>query len=587
MTDTEPVPAKTEVKEEEEEISRFSTPINDVHIDEKDFDVVVDGSGLIESILAGSLARSGMRVLHIDENEYYGGEYATLTWSQYNQFLKSEPANSKLFTEVPSQRGWNIDLSPKGLLSGGDYVETLINSSVGKYLEFKFIDRSLTYRSNTSSFVDLPSGKSAIFTSKDLAPMEKRRLMQLFQLIESGAPDEFKAKPIGEYLTEQLKMNKKVSDLVKYSILRLQSSDDLMTTEQAVALLKKIAESVGRYGPTDMIYSSHGLSELPQAMSRVCAIYKGISCILRRYVSEVNVSDGRVSGVTCCAGQSFSCKHFVTSTSAKINGASESTIPESRCILMAADSMFERPPAKKDDDDEEGSAEDKIYPHTITAVIAPGSISEEKCLPSKAITIFELSCETSSCPKGVTTIHLSSQISQEELTAIVLNNFIDDEAGKLRTASNAELFHRAFFSLPSVHQPDIKAASPAANIWRCPAIRTSDVDAAIIEGENMFRKIMAVEVELRGEVSETPKEGEPAEEEWVVDFEPTKFLDKLPDPEEKQPLANDPEAVLLGISTFTEPKPLEGEDDLAEEATSDSPKEENEDPDKAKETNDE
>ena len=489
----------TESKKEkvEEEFNRFGTPINDVEIDEKDFDVVVDGSGLVESILAGSLARSGMRVLHIDENEFYGGECASLTWQQYSRFITAEGADTKKYIDIPTERGWNIDLSPKGLLSGGKYVDTLIESSVGKYLEFKFIDRSLVFHHEKSSFVDLPSGKSGIFKSKDLAPMEKRRLMQLFQLLESGAPEEFKQKPISQYLTEQLKMNKKVSDLVKYSILRMQTIDDPMTTEEAVLSLQKTAESVGRYGPTDMIYSSYGLSELPQAMSRVCAIYKGISCILRRFISEVHLTDsGSVSGVTCCVGQQFNCKHFITSDSAKINNQSKEAISESRCVLIADGSLFKKQQTEESND---GEPDESWYPHTITAVIAPHSISEEKCIPSKAITIFELTSETNSCPKGVITIHFSSQIPLEELQSVIINHFIDDESGKLQTSKDVSLYHRSFFLTPSVHQPNIKSTSTESNtIWRCPATRTSDVDIAMVRAEKMFHEIMAVEVQLRG-----------------------------------------------------------------------------------------
>ncbi|KAJ3055940.1 hypothetical protein HK097_008649 [Rhizophlyctis rosea] len=44
---------------------------------ETNFDVIVVGTGLSESILAGALTRTGKTVLHIDENEFYGDHGAT------------------------------------------------------------------------------------------------------------------------------------------------------------------------------------------------------------------------------------------------------------------------------------------------------------------------------------------------------------------------------------------------------------------------------------------------------------------------------------------------------------------------------
>jgi Rab GDP dissociation inhibitor len=42
------------------------------------YDVIVCGTGLKECVLSGLLATKGKKVLHIDRNEYYGGETASL-----------------------------------------------------------------------------------------------------------------------------------------------------------------------------------------------------------------------------------------------------------------------------------------------------------------------------------------------------------------------------------------------------------------------------------------------------------------------------------------------------------------------------
>lgn len=42
---------------------------------QKQFDVVIVGTGLCESILAAALALAGSSVLHLDSNEFYGGPW--------------------------------------------------------------------------------------------------------------------------------------------------------------------------------------------------------------------------------------------------------------------------------------------------------------------------------------------------------------------------------------------------------------------------------------------------------------------------------------------------------------------------------
>jgi len=45
------------------------------------YDVIVLGTGLKECVLSGLLATKGKKVLHLDRNEYYGGETASLNLS--------------------------------------------------------------------------------------------------------------------------------------------------------------------------------------------------------------------------------------------------------------------------------------------------------------------------------------------------------------------------------------------------------------------------------------------------------------------------------------------------------------------------
>ncbi|XP_070808230.1 rab proteins geranylgeranyltransferase component A 1 [Pituophis catenifer annectens] len=60
-----------------------------------EFDVVVIGTGLPESIIAAACARSGQRVLHVDSRNYYGGNWASFSFSGLLSWIKEnqEPAD--------------------------------------------------------------------------------------------------------------------------------------------------------------------------------------------------------------------------------------------------------------------------------------------------------------------------------------------------------------------------------------------------------------------------------------------------------------------------------------------------------------
>jgi Rab GDP dissociation inhibitor len=103
------------------------------------YDVIVLGTGLKECVLSGLLAVKGKKVLHLDRNEYYGAETASLNltnlWKQFRP--ESEPLK-----EYGHNRDWNVDLIPKFIMANGKLVKMLLHTKVTKYLEWKCVDSS-------------------------------------------------------------------------------------------------------------------------------------------------------------------------------------------------------------------------------------------------------------------------------------------------------------------------------------------------------------------------------------------------------------------------------------------------------------
>ncbi|KNE55828.1 hypothetical protein AMAG_01696 [Allomyces macrogynus ATCC 38327] len=85
----------------------------------ENYDVIVLGTGLTECILSGLLAGEGKRVLHMDRNEFYGGESASLNLSQiYRKFRDGVAAPESYGRD----RDYAIDLIPKFMMANGAFV---------------------------------------------------------------------------------------------------------------------------------------------------------------------------------------------------------------------------------------------------------------------------------------------------------------------------------------------------------------------------------------------------------------------------------------------------------------------------------
>nr|XP_034491219.1 rab proteins geranylgeranyltransferase component A 1 [Marmota flaviventris] len=61
-----------------------------------EFDVIVIGTGLPESIIAAACSRSGQRVLHVDSRNYYGGNWASFSFSGLLSWLKEYQENNDI-----------------------------------------------------------------------------------------------------------------------------------------------------------------------------------------------------------------------------------------------------------------------------------------------------------------------------------------------------------------------------------------------------------------------------------------------------------------------------------------------------------
>ena len=107
---------------------------------DQSYDAIILGTGLKECLVAGLLsAVDGMKILHVDRNDYYGGESASLNLNQLFEKFAPEKASDKstLTARYGRWQDYNIDLVPKLMMGNGLLVKILVKTGVHNYLQFR------------------------------------------------------------------------------------------------------------------------------------------------------------------------------------------------------------------------------------------------------------------------------------------------------------------------------------------------------------------------------------------------------------------------------------------------------------------
>ncbi|GFY90789.1 GDP dissociation inhibitor family protein [Actinidia rufa] len=146
---------------------------------DEEYDVVVLGTGLKECILSGLLSVDGLKVLHMDRNDYYGGESTSL---HLNQLWKRFRGGDTPPEQLGASRDYNVDMIPKFMMANGTLVRILIHTDVTKYLNFKAVDGSYVY--NKGKIHKVPATDVEALKSPLMGLFEKRRARKFFIYVQ-------------------------------------------------------------------------------------------------------------------------------------------------------------------------------------------------------------------------------------------------------------------------------------------------------------------------------------------------------------------------------------------------------------------
>ncbi|KAL2012606.1 hypothetical protein VTN00DRAFT_131 [Thermoascus crustaceus] len=273
-----------------------------------EYDVVVLGTGLTECVLSGILSVEGNKVLHIDRNDHYGGEAASVNLETLFKKYRNVQPGEEPWKKYGRANDWNIDLVPKLLMANGDLNRILLATDVTKYLEFRQIAGSYVQQGSgkQATVAKVPSNADEALRSSLMGLFEKRRAKKFLEWVGEYNEDDPKTH-LGlntksctmREVYDKFSLEDPTRDFIGHS-MALYQSDAYITTQgmvkETVDRIRLYVNSMALYGKSPYIYPLYGLGELPQAFARLSAIYGG-TYMLNTGVDEVLYENGKVSGI--------------------------------------------------------------------------------------------------------------------------------------------------------------------------------------------------------------------------------------------------------------------------------------------------
>ncbi|KAK4947214.1 Rab proteins geranylgeranyltransferase component A [Elasticomyces elasticus] len=289
-------------------------------LDNTDWDVVISGTGLPQSLLALSLSRSGKKVLHVDRNDYYGGDEAALSLSEAEEWAKKHAGEASAtytnatLTQPDVQEGvgrlgfsraYSLALAPHLLYARSTLLPAIVSSRTHSQLDFQAVGSwfTVTIEGTSTRLARVPSGREDVFRDDGLDLRAKRSLMKFLRFVasydgedEQQRMQEIKDLPLAIALKDHFGMNS-VTAVTPLLALALPTVVEANTTAGfAVPRIARHLRSIGMFGPgfSAVLPKWGGLAEISQVACRACAVGGGVY-VLGKGIESQTAGDGTVN----------------------------------------------------------------------------------------------------------------------------------------------------------------------------------------------------------------------------------------------------------------------------------------------------
>lgn len=385
------------------------------------------------------MSRSDKKILHVDENDYYGGAEAAFSleeaeeWSRrmsrasnasFSNVIVTKPETAT--TDVSAarlspSRAYSLALSPQLIYSRSSLLGNLVSSRVYRQLEFLAVGSWWVYSGNSNSesslapsatpphgrLLKVPNGREDVFQDHGLDFKAKRALMKFLRFIgeyeeQTEVWEEHRQQPFPEFLSQQFKVPLSLQGPLMALALSPAASNHTKT-EYALPRIARHLRSIGVFGAGfgAVIPKWGGLAEISQVSCRACAVGGGVY-VLGKGLAPA--SDG--STETTESGKKLRLKDGEVVTAKWIVGGNTTTALETTsCKSITIVSSPLTPLFSPIGDDAPA-------PACAVVVFPSGSLSldlqDDECPP---VHILVHSSDTGECPVGQSVLYASTLLN--------------------------------------------------------------------------------------------------------------------------------------------------------------------------------
>ncbi|KAM3582877.1 hypothetical protein VKS41_004640 [Umbelopsis sp. WA50703] len=391
---------------------------------------------------------------------------------------------------LDSSRHYNFDFSPKLLTCRGDMVEVLIKSGIGRYLEFKGVEQSFVYDTDSKTFDKVPVSKEDVFSTDSIALIDKRKLMRFLTFAmndEENAQDlgEYESKPFKALLEEKFKINGKLQMAIIYAIALIQDDESKVMAKEGLERTTSFLKSLGRFGKCAFLRPLYGgASEVAQAFCRACAVHGGVYMLnqpVKKYL--LNEDKSQCVGIVTGEGQQIKSKWIIGSMEymnkewLDVESTEQEASWISRAIIVSS-----QPPIINEASDTED----------LSFAVFPPSQADDL---SRPVTAIQLSSEGMACPRKKYMTFLSiSSTDPEKSSKTDLASAVD----KLQKSNNEmQPLFVLYYKQRSQQSSVIASDKAPKNIVACSDPDSLlDLDAPLAEARKTFAFCVGVNEEF-------------------------------------------------------------------------------------------
>jgi Rab proteins geranylgeranyltransferase component A len=260
--------------------------------------------------------------LHLDRNDYYGGQEAAFSLSEAEDWAESHvgdapPQSSSGYgsavltkghekegqeRKLGFSRAYSLALAPHLIYARSNLLPALVSSRTHNQLEFQAVGSWFVVagKDESAHMTRVPSGREDVFRDDSLDLKAKRSLMKFLRFVGSYDEDasreqwdEIKNLSIGTALKEKFGLKADAAMAPLLALALTPHPDESTKTAEAVPRIARHLRSIGMFGAgfSAVLPKWGGMSEIAQVACRACAVGGGVY-VLGKSLSRIQQRDG-------------------------------------------------------------------------------------------------------------------------------------------------------------------------------------------------------------------------------------------------------------------------------------------------------